>query len=228
MRLAVLALVLASGPAIAQDNVPGTPPVGITEPLAAEPARAAAPELEAATDAPQFVGVYFWKQALWQFTADEAGDYSIERGDPWGGRFVVGTGFGRLGLEGRVDVSGLKDQFAIDDPETFQTLEVYTAAHLVAAAHRGVQVGPVAFVGSVIDENSLKGIRLNVYGFGVRFGGYGSEVHATVGRHEYLPTGGWRFSLSGHFPIYGKIYAVGDLVSGQDGYARVGVAVRIK
>lgn len=211
MRAAALALALAPLPAFAQAPAPVAPV-----------------ELEEPTDAPQFVGVYFWKQALWQFTADDAGDYSIERGDPWGGRLVAGTGFGRLGLEARADVSGLKDQFSFEDPETFQTLEVFAAAHYVAVANRGVQVGPAIFAGSVIDENSRKGIRLNLYGFGVRVGGFGSEIHLTVGRHEYLPTGGWRFSLSAHVPIYGRIYAVGDLVSGQDGYARVGVAVRIK
>ncbi len=179
---------------------------------------------------PTFVGVYVWKQALWQYTADAEGEYTVERGDPWGGRFVAGTGFGRFGLEGRIDVSGLKEQFSLEDPETFQTLEVYGAVHYVWLVHAGMQVGPAVALGSISNEQSKGGINLDLYGGGIRVGGHGAEFHLFFGAHDYLPTGGWRISLSGHFPVIpsAKIYAVGDLVSGQDGYARVGIAVRIK
>jgi hypothetical protein len=180
------------------------------------------------TDAPTFLGLYGWKQAIWQYTADAEGEYTVEKGDVWGGRLVGGLGFGRIGFEMRVDVSGLKEQFAFDDPETFNTLEVYGAVHYVWLSQHGLQIGPAAVVGSISDEQSVGGIGLDLYGGGVRIGGFGAEFHIAIGVHDYLPQGGWRFSLSGHIPVFDRLYAVGDIVSGQDGYARVGVAVRIK
>lgn len=193
-----------------------------------EPSRIPDPVVENATDAPTFLGLYFWKQAIWQYTADAEGEFSVEKGDVWGGRLVGGMGFGRFGVEMRADVSGLKEQFSFEDPETFNTLEVFGAIHYVALTNEGMQIGPAVVLGSVIDEGNPGGIGLNVYGGGIRLGGHGAEFHILYAAHDYLPTGGWRFSFSGHIPIYGKVYAVGDLVAGKDGYARVGVAFRLK
>jgi len=180
------------------------------------------------TDAPTFLGLYGWKQAIWQYTADAEGEYTLERGDIWGGRLVGGLGFGRFGFEMRADVSGLKEQFSFEDPETFNTLEIYGAAHYVWLVKHGLQIGPAVVIGSISNEQSVGGIGLDIYGGGVRLGGHGAEFHIVVGVHDYLPLGGWRVSFSGHIPVYDRVYAVGDIVSGQDGYARVGVAVRIK
>ncbi len=193
-----------------------------------EPPRLTDPEVANPLHAPEFMGLYLWKQALWQYTANAQGKYSVERGDPWGGRIVGGLGFGRFGIEGRADVSGLQEQFSIEDPETFQTLEVYGAVHYVWLARSGFQIGPVVAAGSISHDDSVGGIKMNFWGGGVRLAGAGAEFHFAIGKHDYLPTGGWRCSISGHLPIYGRVYLVGDLVSGQDGYARVGVAFRAR
>ncbi len=177
--------------------------------------------------APTFLGVYAWKQALWQYVPDAEGTYRSSRGDPWGGRVVGGLGLGRWGVDLRLDVSGLKDEFSLEDPETFQTFETYGAAYYVAAVQEGFQIGPIGVVGTINTEVS-QGVEVNMYAAGVRLGGYGSEFHLLVGKHDYLIGEEWRFSLSGHIPIAGTVYAVGDLVSGKGGFARLGIAVRIK
>lgn len=180
------------------------------------------------TKAPTFLGFYLWEQAIFQYLPDGAGGFTVERGDQLGGRLVGGLGLGRLGFELRADVTGLKDEFDAQDPETYTTLEVYGGAHFVAMERHGVQIGPVAAAGSVANEQSAAGIGLDFWGGGVRLAGRGAEFHVTVGRHDYLALGGWRLSLSGHIPVVDRIYAVGDLVSGADGFVRVGIAVRVK
>jgi len=179
-------------------------------------------------DAPTFLGFYLWTQALWQYVDDGKDGFTLERGDIVGGRLVGGMGLGRFGVELRADVSGLKEQFKADDPATYTTLEVFAGAHFVAYASHGAQVGPIIAAGTVANKQSPDGIALSFYGGGARFAGYGAEVHALVARHDYLPLGGWRMSLSAHIPVSGKLYAVGDIVMGRDGYARVGIAVRMK
>ena len=179
-------------------------------------------------EAPTFLGFYLWEQAIWQYIDDGQGAYRVERGDQLGGRLVGGVGFGRFGAELRVDVAGLKEQFNAEDPATYTTLEVYGAAHYVALEQGGLQLGPMVAGGSVSNEQSVGGITFDFWGAGVRVAGYGAEFHLAVGRHDYLPVGGWRLSLSAHIPIMDRLYAVGDIVSGQDGYVRVGVAVRVK
>ncbi len=179
-------------------------------------------------EAPTFLGFYLWEQALFQYVDDGQGGYQVERGDRLGGRLVGGLGFGRLGVELRADVTGLKEQFQAEDPSTYTTLEVYGAAHYVLLERDGVQLGPLVAGGSVANTQSAGGIALDVWGAGARLAGYGAEFHVVLARHDYLPLGGWRLSLSGHIPIMERLYAVADIVSGQDGYARVGVAVRVK
>lgn len=177
--------------------------------------------------APTFLGAYFWKQALWQYTFDAEGSTSVERGDPWGGRLVGGLGLGRFGIEARVDVTGLKEQFSFEDPETYQTLEAFALLHYIALSLDGVQLGPGAAVGTIANEQS-DGISANFYGVGIRIASKGAEFHIVFAQHDYLPTGGWRFSASAHVPLYNRIYGLGDIVGGRDGYARIGVAVRLK
>ena len=179
-------------------------------------------------EAPTFLGFYLWEQALFQYVDDGQGGYQVERGDRLGGRLVGGLGFGRLGVELRADVTGLKEQFNPQDPETYTTLEVYGAAHYVLLERDGLQLGPMVAAGSVSNEQSVGGIAFDFWGAGVRLAGYGAEFHVALGRHDYLPLGGWRLSLSGHIPIMERLYAVGDIVSGQDGFVRVGIAVRVK
>lgn len=179
-------------------------------------------------EAPTFLGVYTWQEVIWQYVDQGKAGYQVERGEYLGGRVVGGLGLGRLGAELRLDVAGLKEQFAASDPATYATLEAYGVLHFVALQRHGVQLGPFVAGGSVSSKASQGGIGLDLWGGGVRIAGYGAEIHALVARHDYLPLGGWRLSLSGHIPISGPLAAVGDIVSGQDGYARVGLAVRIK
>ncbi len=186
-----------------------------------------APE-SAEIKAPTFLGFYLWEQAIWQYVDDGQGNYRVERGDQLGGRLVGGIGLGRFGLELRVDVTGLKEQFNPQDPETYTTLEVYGAAHYVLLEQDGFQIGPIMAAGSVSNEQTVDGITFDFWGAGVRLAGHGAEFHVAIGRHDYLPIGGWRLSFSAHIPIMERLYAVGDMVSGQDGFARVGIAVRVK
>ena len=179
-------------------------------------------------EAPTFLGFYLWEQALFQYVDDGQGGYQVERGDQFGGRLVGGVGFGRFGAELRVDVSGLKEQFNAEDPATYTTLEVYGAAHYVALEQGGLQLGPMVAGGSVSNEQSVGGITFDFWGAGVRLAGHGAEFHLAIGRHDYLPVGGWRLSLSAHIPIKDQLYAVGDIVSGADGFVRAGIAVRVK
>ena len=216
MRLATLLLGLATA-AIAQESPPQVS-LATSAPIADD----------TSLDAPTFLGFYLWTQALWQYVDDRNGGFTLERGDIVGGRLVGGIGFGRFGVELRADVSGLKEQFKADDPATYTTLEAFAGAHFVAYANHGAQVGPIIAAGTVANKQSPNGIALSFYGGGARFAGYGAEVHALVGRHDYLPFGGWRMSLSAHIPVSGKMYAVGDIVTGRDGYARVGMAVKMK
>jgi len=181
-----------------------------------------------ATEAPTFLGAYTWTQATWQYVEGDDGTYSVERGDFVGGRVVGGLGFGRFGAELRVDVAGLQGDFDSGTPETYATLETYAALHFVALSREGLQLGPFVAAGSVASKVSEGGIGLDFVGVGVRVAGHGAEFHAAIGKHDYLPLGGWRLSLSGHLPLTGPLYAVGDIVSGADGFARVGLAVKLK
>ena len=181
-----------------------------------------------AQEAPSFLGVFTWQQTVFQYVDLGEGDYRVERGSVLGGRLVGGLGFGRFGLELRIDVSGLKGSFDQSDPDTYTTLESFGAAHYILMEKEGFQIGPALVAGSVASERSSGGIKLDVYGGGARFAGHGAEFHLLLARHDYLPLGGWRLSLSGHVPIKGPLYGVGDVVTGQDGYARVGLAVRLK
>lgn len=181
-------------------------------------------ELRAST----FLGVYTWQQVIWQYVKTSDAGYRAERGDFLGGRLVGGLGLGRFGVEVRLDVAGLKQQFAADNPSTYTTLETYGAAHYVLTEREGLQLGPVAVGGSVANRQSDGGIGFDLWGGGLRVAGYGAEFHVVAARHDYLPLGGWRLSLSAHLPIVSKLYGVGDIVSGRDGYARVGLAVRLK
>jgi len=206
-----------------EEKVPPPPPT--EDAVVVHPLPVASPHA-----APTFVGVYLWQQALWQYTVNAEGETSVERGTPPGGRLVGGIGFGRFGLEGRLDITGLKEQFSLEDPDTYGTIEVYTAAHYVLAAVEGLQIGPLAMAGSVANKQTPKGVSLSTYGFGVRVAGHGGELHLLYAMHDYLPLQGWRFSISLHAPLIpqANVYTVGDLVTGEDGYARVGVAVRLK
>lgn len=178
-------------------------------------------------DAPTFLGAYTWTQAIFQYVESPDGTVSLERGNFLGGRLVGGIGFGRVGAELRVDVAGLKGEFDVENPETYATLETFANIHFVAFTRAGMQVGPFIAAGSVASEES-QGIGLDLWGAGVRLAGHGAEFHAAFARHDYLVGGGWRVSLSAHVPLKGVLYGVGDIVSGRTGFARVGLAVRLK
>ena len=178
--------------------------------------------------APSFLGVYTWQQVIFQYVDVSEGNYRVEKGNVLGGRLVGGLGFGRFGVELRVDVSGLEGSFDQNDPDTYTTLETFGAVHYILMEKEGFQVGPALVAGSVASERSSGGIKLDVYGGGARLAGHGAEFHVLFARHDYLPLGGWRLSLSGHVPIRGPLYGVGDVVTGVDGYARIGLAVRLK
>jgi len=179
--------------------------------------------------APTFLGVYTWQQAVWQYVDRGKEGYVAERGDFMGGRVVGGFGFGRLGVELRADIAGLEGEQVAEASETITTFETYGALHYILIEKDGFQFGPFVAVGSVSGRDAYGGgIGFDVWGAGVRFAGHGAEFHALVARHDYLPLEGWRLSISGHVPIRDPLYGIGDLVSGQDGYARVGMAVRLK
>lgn len=188
---------------------------------------------EKPTDAPTFRGGYMWRQLVVQGVQGSHGIYEAERGDFWGGRLVAGLGLGRFGAELRLDVAGLKDQFNPQDPTTFKTLEAYAALHFVAAARGGLQVGPALVVGSItsfdVDEGqpAWSGVGVDLAGCGVRLGGFGSEVFLLVARTRYLALDpATRLVFAAHVRLTDQLYAVGDAVSGQDGFVRVGIAVR--
>lgn len=199
--------------------------------LAQEPPRA-----PRETDAYTFWGGYMWRQTMAQGVPNGTGGYTMQRGDFWGGRLIGGLGLGRVGFAMRLDASGLKDQFDVNDPATFKTLEAYGAGYFVLAAARGIQVGPIAVVGSTmnLDEqtiaktNEWPGVGVNIYGAGLRVAGMGSELEVLAVRTErYLRQDPRvRLAVVAHVRLTDRLYGVGDVVSGQDGFIRVGVAVR--
>lgn len=214
MKTWMLATFLAAAGAAAQDAQPAAPP-------------------PRPTDAPTFTGGYLWRQVVVQGVASSKGEWRGERGDINGGRIVAGLGLGRLGIAIRLDASGLKDQFNLQDPTTFKTLELYAAAHVVAYASRGVQIGPALVVGSITSfdtspgQPQWSGFGADLAGGGLRLGGFGSEVHLLVGRTTYLaedPKA--RAILAVHVRLTEQLYAVGDAVTGRDGFVRAGIAVR--
>ena len=141
---------------------------------------------------------------------------------------MAGLGLGRFGLEGRLDVSGLEDSFDLEDVSTYQTLEAYASAHWVAWAGEGVQLGPAVFGGMVVDDQGTE-VSPNVTGFGFRLATSGGELFGGVAWNRYLRgDSGPRAFVALHFPIAGELYVVGDLMSGDAGFVRAGVAYRVK
>jgi len=188
---------------------------------------------EKPTDAPTFRGGYMWRQGVIQGVQGSHGIYEAERGDFWGGRLVVGLGFGRFGIELRLDAAGLKDQFNPQDPTTFKTLEAYAALHMVAVVAKGMQIGPALMAGSITNfdvdkgQPSWTGVGVDLAGCGVRLGGFGSEVFLFIARTQYLALDpAAHLVFAAHVRLTDQLYAVGDAVSGQDGFVRVGIAVR--
>lgn len=192
-----------------------------------------APQAPKPTDAPTFSAGYMWRQVVVQGVPDAEGAWSGQRGDVFGGRVVAGLGFGRVGFEVRLDASGLKDQFNLQDPSTFKTLELYAAAHVVAYGAKGVQLGPALVMGSITSfdtepgQPQWSGFGADLVAGGARVGGFGSEVYVLVGRTTYLAEDPKvRAVLAVHVRLTNQLYAVGDAVTGRDGFVRAGIAVR--
>lgn len=183
-------------------------------------------------EAPTFFGLYAWKQVVWQSKPGHADIWSLEKGDVWGGRLVVGVGLGHFGLELRGDVAGLKDQFKVDDTTTYQSIEVYGDAYYNLWGAKGAQVGPMVTLGTVaaVDgPGQYGGIGLALVGAGVRIGALGGETHLFVGRTDFLYNDpGWHLGMAFHFPVMPPVYVVADVLTGQDGLIRVGIAARLK
>ena len=215
MNLAALLFALAQAAAPVAPAPPPTPAV-VKDPLAA----------------PTFLGIYGWKEVIWQGVKTPEGGWTLKRGDAWGGRLVAGLGLGRYGLELRGDVSGLVDQFKVDDTATYQSIEVYGAGYWNAASSGGVQIGPMVLLGTVaaIDAPQYGGIGVSVAGAGVRVGAFGGEAHAFVAHTSNFladdPT--WRFGAAFHIPVMPPVYVVGDILTGNAGLVRVGIAARLK
>lgn len=213
----IVALLLFASPAVAQEQLKALGEfygkVGITE------------------EAPTFLDAYLWKQVLWEGTPRADGTMGLTRSEPWGGRLVGGIGFHRLGFEGRLDVSGLKDQFSAQDPATYQSLEAYGMVHLVAANPAGLlQLGPAAMVGSISsfkEGASYRGFGADVVAVGGRLAVKGSELEMFGARTSFLrgdPS--YRFLAVAHVRITAQMALVADLVSGQAGFVRLGFAVK--
>lgn len=179
-----------------------------------------------------------WKQAIWQGIKGEDGAWTVRRGDVWGGRLAGGLGIGRLGIGGRLDISGLKDQFDLNDPTTYTTVEAYgTATYYLAEAY-GMTLAVEGALGAVTGIEGGDGKTTgplpngpSFYGVGLRIGDStrGSSARVGVAHHGALAEPGRaRLYLSGQAPINDRLWVVGDAISGRDGYVRVGVAVRFQ
>lgn len=191
------------------------------------------------TDAMTFWGGYMWRQTMAQGVPRGDGTYSMQRGDFWGGRLVGGLGFGRVGFEMRWDIAGLKNQFDVNNPSTFKTLEAYAGAYVNVWGNGKIQIAPILVGGSItsLDENDYiskawTGAGLNLGGGGIRLAGYGSEAHfLCVATKNFLYTdpasgGTVRGALVVHVRVTPQLYIVGDAISGADGFVRGGIAVR--
>jgi hypothetical protein len=181
--------------------------------------------------APTFMDGYLWKQIAWEGTPQPDGTLALTRSEPWGGRVVGGVGFGRFGIEARVDVSGLKDQFDVNNPATYQSVEAYGMAHWIAAAPAGiVQIGPAVMAGSISSFESgasFHGFGLDVYGVGARFAVKGSEFEVFAARTSFLRDDPKVRAVAVlHLCMTSQMALVGDAVSGEAGFIRFGIAVR--
>jgi hypothetical protein len=185
-------------------------------------------QVQSPTDAPTFWGGFLWKQAIWQgVPAGEA--YTMARSDTWGGRLVGGLGLGRVGLELRLDASGLQDQFDVHNPATYQSLEAYALGHFVVASRGGLQVGPAIVVGSVSAFEAAapwSGFGVDVVGAGLRVGGHGSELEILAARTSFLRDDpSIRLVAVAHVRLTDHLAVVADAVSGPAGFIRGGLAV---
>jgi hypothetical protein len=175
-----------------------------------------------------------WKQFMAQGVpcCDSQDTFEMKRGDIWGGRLVAGLGFGRVGVELRLDAAGLKDQFNANDPATFKTLELYAATHYVLLTSKQFQLGPVFVAGSIVNmdtdhPDAWTGVGVDVLGGGVRIAGFGSEVELLFAYTSFLYNDpAWRAVLVAHVRLTDRLYVVGDGVTGGDGFVRAGFAVR--
>jgi hypothetical protein len=202
----------------------------------AAPAAAQAPQAPDPLAAETFASAYLWKEKLWSSSSDPA--------DRWGGRVVGQVGLGRWGLALRGDVGGLPDTFNLQDPATFQALQIYVAVHRNLAGFApkdpttyGVALGVTAIAGTVLDLEGddptsppLRG-RFTA-GAGLRMAGWDSRGNAAVG---YLAVGTFE-ALGGlcvfgtvHLPLTSRLTFMGDAAVSRDGhaYARLAMGVTL-
>jgi hypothetical protein len=192
-------------------------------------------DLGALCQAPTFVHGFIWEQAITQPVLLADGSTATKMGEAAGGRLVAGVGFGSVGLEARVDVSGLKQEFAVKNPDTIRTLEAFGAAHVVMAVdvERRLQIGPMVMGGVIRELRAQDGRSLDpgtVAGAGVRIARDGSELHILAGWTSILPDhngGGGAFAVmtAAHLKV-GGAYVVADAIVGPTWVLRSGVAVR--
>lgn len=194
----------------------------------------AAAEDARAANAPTFAHGFLWEQAVSQPVTLADGTVSTEVGSAAGGRLVGGLGLGPWGIEARVDVSGLKEEFAVRNPSTVRTLEGFAAVHLVMLADVAtkLQVGPM-LTGGVIRElrpQDGRGFEPGALaGAGLRVARAGSELHVLAGWTSILPRhkgGSFALAAAAHWKLTAASYLVADVIVGPTWVLRSGLAVR--
>lgn len=225
-RASIVALTLAGGLLCGQEVLAQGDPYWNRVVAAAEDARAA--------QAPTFAHGFLWEQAVSQPVTLADGDVGTKVGSAAGGRLVAGVGLGVLGLEARVDVSGLKEEFAARSPGTIRTLEAFGVAHLVLLADpvRKLQVGPMVTGGVIRELRSQEGRAFEpgaLAGAGLRVAQAGSELHLLAGWTSILPghkRGVFAVAAAAHYRLGGQSYLVADVIVGPSWVLRSGIAVR--
>jgi len=140
----------------------------------------------------------------------------------WGGRVAANVALYRgLHVVGRVDASALPGE-ELDlaaGLDGYQSIEAHGGAYY--DVRPGLGLAAVYGITARLEGDSASP---RTWGAGVRLGRGAGYVYALVGRHEAAGDG-VRGIVVAQVPLWKAMSAVADLVTGDGGFARVGIAV---